>query len=85
MVRRDRPDPRAHAPAEAAELYGKGTSACEIAEAYGITGVAPKPTSARAASAASGGAHRAYEELRHVNAEAVSYMVARWGAAEEEA
>jgi hypothetical protein len=28
---------RALTPAGAAELYGKGTSACEIAEAYGIS------------------------------------------------
>jgi hypothetical protein len=69
-------------PAEAADLYRQGWSACEIAQVHGITRAGAE---ARIRAAGLGGlqwcpVHRIHEELRQANAEAVSYMAARWGA-----
>jgi hypothetical protein len=86
ILRLDRPGSltshiRAPTPAEAAALYREGMSACEIAQKYGITRGGAK---ARIRAGGLGGLQwcpicRTYEELRHMNAEAAGYMVAKWG------
>jgi len=67
-------------PAEAADLYRGGMSACQIAAAHGIT---RQGAEARIRAGGLGGVqwcpvHRVLEELRLSNAEAVSYVHARW-------
>lgn len=70
-------------PAEAAALYrDKKMSACEIARLHKLT---PQGAAARIRAGGLGGVtwcgiHRTYEDVSLVNAEAVSYMHARWGA-----
>ena len=66
-------------PADAAALYRKGMSACEIAVAHRIT---RQGAEARIRAGGLGGVqwcaiHRTHEELHLSNAGAVSYMVAR--------
>ena len=68
-------------PAVTVALYRNGMSACEIAGAYGITRGGAE---ARIRAGGLGGlqwcpVHYTYEELRHVNAKAVSYVAARRG------
>ena len=65
-------------PAEAADLYREGMSACQIATAHRIT---RQGAEARIRAGGLGGVqwcpiHRAHEELRLANAEAVSYAAA---------
>jgi hypothetical protein len=67
-------------PADAADLYRSGMSACQIAQAHGIT---RQGAEARIRAGGLGGVqscpvHRVHEELHMANAEAVSLPHARW-------
>jgi hypothetical protein len=69
-------------PARAAELYREGMSACQIAEAYGITRGGAE---ARIRAGGLGGlqwcpVHRAYEELQIAGPTAAPSAAAQWGA-----
>jgi hypothetical protein len=68
-------------PAEAADLYAKGQSACEIARDYGLT---RQGAEARIRAGGLGGnvwcpIHRTHEHLRLENAEALGRLPNVWG------